>query len=311
MSSSKYRKSATKDVRPFFEVAELEKCLQEAQIRLFEGQDFTAEAAFTIEEQDVRRLSVAVRPNITEAVLDSASIARAELVLAVTAVNPFLKKTVLVQRTSLKSDVPGDIAVGSEVLKQLGGGSHMTVEVALCLAAGLRKEPGKPFMQGHWLSKKIFDLRPPKPTEDFDVEPTDDATWKALGFPAKTLYHVEYYTGFNEPANKAQPIAKVRIHSDVHKKLAADNLSKMTRPMIAFLAAEIPCQLVAASFNEWKDVKAPEPRSPLDAFFKRLKRLAPGCTLADLRRMVEAPGMPRLRALLHADQESVRKVVEA
>ena len=88
------------------------------------------------------------------------------------------------------------------MLEQLGGGSHMTVEVALCLAAGLKKEPGKPFMQGHWISKKTFDLRPPKPTEDFDVEATDDATWKLLGFPTKTLYHVEYYTGFNEPANK-------------------------------------------------------------------------------------------------------------
>lgn len=311
MSSSKYRKSATKDVRPFFEVAKLEECLEDAQIRLFEGQDFTAEKAFTIEEQDVQRLLVAVRPNITEAVLASAAIPRAKLVLAVTAVNPFLKKTVLVQCTSLKSDVPGDITVGSEVLEQLGGGSHMTVEVALCLAAGLKKEPGKPFMQGHWLSKKTFDLRPPKPTEDFDVEATDDATWKALGFPAKTLYHVEYYTGFNEPVNKAQPIAKVRIHSDVHKKLATDNVSKMARPMMAFLAAEIPCQLVASSLGEWKDADAPEPRSPLDAFLKRLKRLDPGCTLADLRRMAEAPGMPRLRALLHADQESVRKVVEA
>jgi hypothetical protein len=311
VSSSKYRKSATKDVRPFFEVAKLEECLHDAKIRLFEGQDFTAESAFTIEEQDVLRLSVAVRTNITEAVLASASIPRAKLVLAVTAVNPFLKRTVLVQRASLKNEVPGDISIGSEVLEQLGGGSLMTVEVALCLAAAIKKEPGKPFMQGHWLSKKTFDLRPPKPTEDFDVEATDDLTWKLLGFPPKTLYHVEYYTGFNEPANKAQPIAKVRIHSDVHKKLAADNLSKMARPMMAFLAAEIPCQLIAASLGEWKDAEAPEQRSPLEAFLKRLKRLDPGCTLADLRRMAETPGMPRLRALLHADQESVRKVVEA
>jgi hypothetical protein len=310
VSSSKYRKSATKDVRPFFDVAKLEECLSDAQLRLFEGQDFTSETAFTIEEQDVQRLSVAVRPNITEAILASGAIPRAKLTLAVTAVNPFLKKTILVQRVSLEKDIPGDITVGSEVLEQLGGGSHMTVEVALCLAAGVKKEPGKPFMQGHWLSKKAFDLRPPKPTEDFDVEATDDATWKALGFPAKTLYYVEYYSGFNEPANKTNPIAKVRIHSDVHKKMASENLAKLARPVMAFLAAEIPCQLVAASLSEWKDAGSPEPRSPLDAFLKRLKRLDPGCTLADLRRMAEAPGMPRLRALLHADQESVRKVVE-
>ena len=106
MTSSKYRKSASKDVRPFFEVAKLEECLHDAQIRLYEGQDFTADSAFIIEEQDVQRLSVTVRPGITEAVLASASIPRAKLVLAVTAFNTFLKRTILVQRASSKERRP-------------------------------------------------------------------------------------------------------------------------------------------------------------------------------------------------------------
>jgi len=310
MSESKYRKSATKDVRPFFQVVSLEDCLERAQIQLYEGHEFTSEEAFTIEEQDISRLSVVVRPNLTESILASAPIPRANLILGVTAVNPFLKKTVLIQRISLEKDIPDDITIGSEALEQLGGGSPMTVEIALCLAGGGTREPGRPFKRGHWISKKTFDLRPPKPTEDFDVEPTDDATWKMLGFPAKTLYSVEYYSGFNEAVNKAQPIAKVRIHSDVHKKLVVDSYSKISRPIMSFLAAEIPCQLVAASFNEWKDAEAPEPRSPLDAFLKRLKRLDPDYKLMNLRQMAEEPGMPRLRALLHTDQESVRRVVE-
>jgi len=256
-------------------------------------------------------LAIVLRPSITEATLASAAIARSKLVLAVTAVNPFLKRTELVYHIVLKDDVPGDIAVGSEVLERLGGGSNMSIETVLCLATALKKEAGKPFMQGHWLSKKVFDLRPPKPTEDFDVEPLGDEGWKAMGYPAKTLYHVDYYTGFNEPVDKSRPIAKVRIHEDVYKKLAAENLPAMSRPMMAFLAAEIPCQLLAASLNEWKDAAAPEPRSPLEAFFKRLKRVAPQLTMTELSLLAGQPGMPRIRALLHADQESVRKVVEA
>jgi hypothetical protein len=132
-----------------------------------------------------------------------------------------------------------------------------------------------------------------------------------MGYPAKTLYHVDYYTGFNEPVDKSRPIAKVRIHEDVYKKLAAENLPAMSRPMMAFLAAEIPCQLLAASLNEWKEATAPEPRSPLEAFFKRLKRVEPQLTMTNLTLWAGQPGMPRIRALLHADQESVRKVVEA
>src|SRR5690606_10619288 len=133
---------------------------------------------------------------------------RSKLVLAVTAANSFLKRTELVYRFVLKDDVPGDIVVGSEVLERIGGGSNVTVDVALCLASPLQKEAGNPFMQGHCISKKTFELRPPKPTEDFDVEPMGDEGWKAMGYPPKTLYHVDYYSGFNEPVEKSRPIAK-------------------------------------------------------------------------------------------------------
>ncbi len=310
MTSSKYHKTATKDIRPFFGAASLEGSIDGAQIRLYEDQPFTDATSFTIDEQDVPRLALAVRPNLSEATLAGGSIARSKLALAVTAVNPFLKKTVLVHKASLATEGPEEVAIGSEVLERLGGGTNITIEVALCLAMALKKDAGKPFLQGHWLSKKTFDLRPPKLSEDFDVEAMDDDGWKAMGYPAKTLYHVDYYSGVNEPVSKDRSMAKVRIHADVYKKLAADNLPKMSRPMMAFLAAEIPCQILVASLSDWKDATQPEPRSPLSAFLKRINRIQP-CTLEQLRAMVEQPGMPRLRAILHSDQQSVRQVAEA
>jgi hypothetical protein len=131
-----------------------------------------------------------------------------------------------------------------------------------------------------------------------------------MGFPTKTLYYVEYYSGVNEPVSKDRPMAKVRIHADVFNKLAADNLPKMSRSMMAFLAAEIPCQILAASLPEWKDAAQPEKRSPLSTFLKRINRIQ-ACSFQQLRQLVEEPGMPRLRAILHADQQSVRQVAEA
>jgi hypothetical protein len=305
----KYHKSASKDVRPFFEAATLEEAIEGAQIRLFENQPFTDATSFVIEEQEVPRLALVVKPNLSEATLAGGSITRSKLALAVTAVNPFLKKTVLVGRFSLAKAAPDEIVVGAEVLERLGGGSNITIEVALCLATALAKEVGKPFMQGHWLSKKSFDLRPPKPAEDFGVDSMDDAGWKAMGFPPKTLYYVDYYGGVNEQASKDRPIAKVFVHSDVFKKLAADNLPKMTRPMMAFLAAEIPCQILAVSYSEWKEAEEVESRSPLSAFLKRINRVQP-CTLQQLKQLVDQPGMPKLKAILHADQQSVRQVAE-
>lgn len=310
MTAPTYHKSATKDVRPFFEAAALEDALECAQIRLFEGQPFTDSTSFVIDDQEAAKLAIAVKPNLDEATLDVGAIKRSKLALAVTAVNPFLKRTVLVHKVSLSRAAPEEITLGAEVLERLGGGSTVTVEVALCLAAELPMQPGKPFMLGHWLTKKSFDLRPPKPAEDFGVDAMDDDGWKAMGFPPKTLYYVEYFGYINEPANKERPIAKVYVHSDVYKKLAADNLPKLSRPMMAFLAAEIPCQILAASYDDWKEAASVEARSPLSTFLKRVNRVK-STTLAELKQLVSQPGMPKLRAILHADQNSVRQVAEA
>ena len=310
MSLAKYHKSATRDIRPFFGTASLEQALDTAQIRLFEDQPFTDASAFTIEEQDAARLSIALRPNLSEATLSGGAIARAKLVLAITALNPFLKRTVLVQTVALSGAAPEEVMIGAEVLERLGGGSRMTLEVALCLSKQMPKQPGSPFLRGHWIAKKTFDLRPPTIAEDFGIDPMDDAGWKAMGMPAKTLYFVQYYSGVNEPVSKDRPMAKVLIHADAYKKLSTDSNAKMAKPLMAFLAAEIPCQILAASVSEWKDSEAPESKSPLQAFLKRINRIQP-CTLDQLRSFVEQPGMPRLRAILHADQSSVRQIAEA
>lgn len=309
MTTAKYHKSASKDVRPFFSEVTLEEAIDGAQIRLFENQPFTDSTAFIVEDQEIGRLAVTIRPNLSEATLAGGSIGRSKLVLAVTAVNPFLKKVILVEKVSLDKPAPDEIHIDAEVLERLGGGSNVTIEVVLCLAKSQAKEVGKAFMQGHWLSKKSFDLRPPKPAEDFGVDEMDDAGWKAMGFPPKTLYYVEYFGYISEAANKERPIAKVYVHSDVYKKLAADNLPKVGRTVMSFLAAEIPCQILASSYEEWKDAEQIEIRSPLAAFLKRIDKVQP-CTLQQLKQLVSQPGMPKLRAILHTDQQSVRQVAE-
>lgn len=155
-----------------------------------------------IDDQEVPRLAIAVKPNLDEQVLKEGPIKRGKLALVVTAVNPFLKRTEVVSKVVLSGPAPDEVELGAEVLERLGGGSNMTVQVALCLVTELDQQPGKPFMLGHWLAKKSFDLRPPKPAEDFGVEPMNDAGWKAMNLPAKTLYYVQYYGHVNEPASK-------------------------------------------------------------------------------------------------------------
>lgn len=309
MSAPNYHKSATKDVRPFFGVAALEHALDGALIRLYEGQPFEGGSSFVVEERDLPKLSIAVRPNLASGTLASGGIPLAELALAVIASNPFLKRTVVVYREGLAAGLPDDITVGAEALDRLGGGGNLRIEVALCLGTTAKREPGRPFLAGHWLAKRSFDLRVPKAVEDFDIDALEDADWVRLGYPPKTLYQVEYFGGVNEPVSKERPLVKVRVHADVHKKLASETQAKAARPLLAFLAAEIPCQILASSFADWKDAESVELKSPLSSFLKRINKVHP-CSLAELRELVQEQGMPKLRAILHADQECVRRIGE-
>lgn len=146
-------------------------------------------------------------------------------------------------------------------------------------------------------------------SEDFDIVPMDDEAWKQMGLPAKTLYYVDYFGGINEPVLKDKQMAKVRIHADIYKKLTVESNQRLAKPIMAMLAADISCQILAASFSDWEQAEEAVPQSPLAAFMKRINRVQ-SCTLDELRGLVKESGMQKLRAVLHVDQQSVRAIAE-
>lgn len=311
MSTAKitWRKSAARDVRPFFGAMALANSLDKTELRLFSDGAFSAEPAHMIEGSARERLALGLRLNFEPAV-DYGTIKKNDLVLAVTAVQPFLKKTQVISTLSLSKPLPPELEIDDEVLAQLGGGGNMDVVVALCLGKRLDKRPGSPFLLGHWLAKKTFSLRMPQNAEEFDIESTDDDMWIKLGYPAKTLYAVDYLGGMNETVQKDNRTAKVRVHADVYKKLTAESNQKVARPVLSNMAAEIASQMLTASFQDWESADEVAPQSPLSAFIKRIEKVQP-CDLEKLKKLVKEPGQSKLRAILHVDQQCVRAIVEA
>jgi hypothetical protein len=310
MSKVIWHKSAIKDVRPFFGTVSLEDSMSLAELQINEDGPFSIGPAFVIEPGDVSKLRLTARLNFNQSALSFDVVKRGDLVIAVTAVQPFMKKTVVVATFAIDNDLPEEIIVNDEVLAALGGGTNINIDIALCLKRKLPRKPGAPFLSGHWLSKKSFVLRPPKLSEEFDIEPTEDEAWKRLGYPAKTLYLIEYFGGINEPVAKDRQTARIRVHSDIYKKLTAESQQKLAKPILNGLAAELACQMLAASISDWENADEVVPLSPLSAFMKKINRIQP-CSLDELKEMAKKPGMPKLRALLHADQQTVRSIAEA
>ena len=309
MSKITWRKSASKDVRPFFGAATLENSVDAAEIRLFEDGEYSSEANFLFEPADAGRLSLSIRPNLNASSLATEAIKRGDLVLAVSVLQPFLKKTIVIGQYPASRALPQEIQIEGDVLEQLGGGANAVVEVALCLAKKLTKKPGSPFLLGHWLSKKSFSIRVPKPVEVFNIIPMSDQDWIGLGWPGKTMYSVEYLGGFNEPAAKDRQLATVRVHSDIHRKLTLESSQRLAKPIEAVLAAEITAQIIASSLPEWETSDEVVPLSPLSAFLKRLDGVQ-RTSFAELKKLATQPGMPKLKALLHAQEQTVRFIKE-
>lgn len=309
MSKITWRKSASKDVRPFFGAAVLENSVDAAEIRLFEDSEYSGDSIYPVDPADASKLLVSVKPNLDPTTLATGSIKKSDLVLAVSVLQPFLKRTIVVGQFPITRALPDEIAISADILEQLGGGANAVVELALCLAKKQTKKPGSPFLPGHWLSKKSFFLRVPKPVEVFNVIPMSDKDWEGIGWPAQTMYAVEYIGGFNDPAAKERQLATVRVHSDVHRKLTLESSQRLARPTQASLAAEITAQIIAASLPEWQNSDDVVPLSPLSAFMKRLDAVQK-TSFAELKRLATQPGMPKLKALLHATEQTVRFIRE-
>lgn len=304
-----WHKTETREVRPFYEVAELADVLRGAEIRLFDGAPYVAQDSFSLGDQELRRLAPSVKANLdVQRIKSSKVIKPSHLALVVSASNPFLKRTKVVNKTLLSEPPLDEYSIESEVLDALGGGENLQIDLSICLNQPVSARPGRPFLRGHWIAKKTFAIRSAKLNEDFDVEPLDDEGWKKLGLPPKSLYYVDYIGGINEPLKPDQPIAKVYIHADVYRRIATENNPRAVRALQAFLASEISTQMLVLSAKDWDGVTEPEKQSPLSAVLKRVNKNNK-VSLKELHDLASGAA-PKLRAVLQADLEVVRAIVE-
>lgn len=305
--NSSWHRSEPRDVRPFFDVARAEDAVLESKIRLFEGAAPSNDALFDIEEPDLQRLKLVVLPNIVpvEQWMPSGYTAD-EFGLVVLATNPFLRNSTVIIEHSLAETLPAHVEIDHDTLVELGGGRNLNVTIAVHLRADRPPSPGRPFVVGHWLSRKDFAIRTPNTGRFFDVRLRTDEEWIAAGFPAKTFYHVDYHGGICEQTEGDARIATIWVHGEAHNRMSSDRLGDGIQKIIA---AEIVVQILRESIEEWQEVPDSEipARSPLAMV---LKKLSPGSliTVADLKALVDGSRKDHLRPMLQDEAGLVRSL---
>lgn len=297
MSSSmgEWRRSEPRAVRPFFGTRTAEEAVASSTIQLFEGEAASTETTFDVDELDLSRLDIVITPQLEklEDWLPEGYKAK-DFSLAVIARNSLLKRTKILLNSPASVFFAHPVKPSSEYLEYLGGGRNLNLTVALCLTSDKPQKSGVPFLVGHWLASKTFLIREKSSNSLFDVRTRTDEEWVAAGYPAKTLYSVEYTAGIADEPEGDNPVsvAVVHFHVDAFNKMAGQKLGDALQPMVA---ADILAQIIEQSFPEWKDVTNPEKRSPLANLLKKFND-TPMSTIEGLKSKINSPA--KMRAVI-------------
>jgi hypothetical protein len=258
-----WHRSEPREIRPFFGSVGAKDAVAESKIRVFDDRDPSADTLFDIEEPELQRLHLIVYPNVVPpARWIPDGYEASEFGLVVLATNVFLRRSTVIEEISLHRTVPETIEVPADVLEDLGGGRNLTVTIAVHLRNARPPAPGPPFVVGHWLARKDFALRMPSEGRFFDVQFRSDEDWRRFNFPEKTFYAVDYRGGICDPMDPECSIATVWVHEDCYTRLSQDRQGGLAK----FLACEVIVQILQESFEDWKDLDAVDPSTPLGPF---------------------------------------------
>lgn len=289
-----WHRSEPRDVRPFFRV-DAEQALDETTIRLFDDGDALPDDGFDLDEVDFQRLAPSILPVVVEpAAWLPTGFSANDFDLVVIARHSTLKRSEVLHRQSLADAIVPEVAVSKNVVDALAGGRNAQFITAICLADDRAAQPGAPYIVGHWIARKTVSLRPRTNPTLFDLRTRSDEEWSNAGYPAKTLYAVDYSGAIEVESDEDAPsVATVYVHEDAYNRMVSSPLGSQVQPL---LAAEIITTILQLSFKEWSKLDAAPPGSPLARFHEEFSKS--GEVSFDQLKDLVSNQAPKLRAVL-------------
>lgn len=264
-----WHRSEPRQIRPFFGTQEAETALDQTSIRLTPKGEASVSTSFQLDDLELEKFEPLIYPAVSNPIAwlpEGMETSDFEFVMLVR--QSFLKRSELILRAPLSEPLPSEIPITRPQLKKFGGGRDTEITVAIALASDREPKPGTPFIGGHWVAKKSFQIRTRTSPVLFDIRPRTEEEWVANGYPAQTLYASEYLSGIEGSGEEGNnSVAVVYIHSDAHDRLVDSKLGDALQPM---LAAEIIASILTQSLPDWESLETAPEGSPLEKLVGQL-----------------------------------------
>ena len=304
-----WRRQETRLVRPFSQTARLDQCLKGTTFRLRESDIPSQEEAWILGDTTISELA----PQLC-VVLDRAAfqglphLAMDNFRLLITVDDHQLLRSEAIYSAPL-AQTPGEpITFEADTVQRFSWMGRVDVSVAVVLASDAPPFPGLPFLQGHWVAKKTFAVRPEAEGRLFPLIPVPGSEFvKRWDLPSDTLVHAEVFGDLDVPVGESAKNINVFIHEDVHRVLLNSEASAAAKVLMRVLVAEINAQVLERALSEF-DGDAPPDGTLLAALIARVKKT----TKADFKRLkacVDRRDGGELRAIVGASTGLRRSIV--
>ena len=203
-----WHRSEPRLVRPFFNTKNAEDAVANSLVRLRSGVEPSDAEVYDLDEIDLPQLAPSLLPRVVPlSQWLPADHEPDDFEIVLLARSQFLKTSLVVARFFGSSTIPGEVPVQAQDLQALGGGRNLQLTVAICLSKDKPPKPGSPFSTGHWVASKHFWLRERTIKSLFDVRPRTSEEWVENGYPARTLYCIDYDGGIDSTDPQPKGIA--------------------------------------------------------------------------------------------------------
>lgn len=293
-------RSEPRTIRPFFRLREAERALDDARLRLFEGEEPHPGPAIRLQRNPSARLEplVLIGPSLAT-VPAGPDLPADRLELAVTVASSLPRRSAVLLRLPVNR-AEERVAIPPDRLLPFLRYGKATIRVAVCLARERDPaEPGMPHRKGHWIAAKTFHLGGTERRTLFDVRRRTETEWRQAGYPPNTLFAFDDLGSIL--AEGEEHVATLFLHAEVF-----DRIRGRDDPIASALHRAILAQAAPALLWAFRDEILGEddasPHGVLTGVLRRLSRAAGSTWTRERLKRALADDADETRQLLAACQ---------